>query len=60
MFRCLFQHGDSTTRSISSQAAGLEQQFYVISPRLGDAMGNIDISDDVKAHIRSLRSQAAR
>jgi hypothetical protein len=49
------QHGDSTTRSISSQAAGLEEHFYVVSPRMGDTVGGIDISDDVKAHIRSLR-----
>lgn len=56
--RGFIQHGDSTTRSISSQAAGLEQYFYVVSPRLGDAVGGIAISDDVKAHIRSLRPAA--
>lgn len=55
--RRFIQHGDSTTRSISSQAAGLEDQFYVVSPRLGDAVGSIDVSDDVKAHIRSLRTR---
>jgi hypothetical protein len=51
------QHGDSTTRAISSQAIGLEAHFYVGSPRLGETVGSIDISDDVKAHIRSLRAQ---
>jgi len=55
--RSFIQHGDSATRSISSQAAGLEQQFYVVSPRMGDTAGSIDISDDVKEHIRSLRLQ---
>jgi hypothetical protein len=30
-----------------------------VSPRLGDAVGSIDVSDDVKAHIRSLRTQRA-
>jgi hypothetical protein len=50
------QHGDTATRSISSQAAGLEQYFYVISPNVGDTAGGIAISEDVKAHIRSLRS----
>ena len=54
--RGFIQHGDSATRSISSQAAGLEQFFYVISPRLGDASGGISISEDVRAHIRNLRS----
>ena len=53
--RGFIQHGDSTTRSIASQAAGLEQYFYVVSPRLGDTVGGIAISEDVKAHIRSLR-----
>ena len=53
--RRFIQHGDSTTRSISSQAAGMEEHFYVVSPRLGDTLGGIEISDDVKAHIRSLR-----
>lgn len=48
------QHGDAATRAISSQAAGLEKQFYVISPRLGEAAGNIRISDDIKTHIRRL------
>jgi len=57
--RRFIQHGDSTTRSISSQVVGLEEHFYVVSPRLGDTVGNIDISDDVKAHIRSLRTQRA-
>jgi hypothetical protein len=54
--RSFIQHGDAATRSISSQAAGLEQHFYVVSPRLGDTVGGIDISDDVRAHIRSLRA----
>jgi hypothetical protein len=58
--RRFIQHGDWTTRSISSQAAGLEEYFYVVSPRLGDTAGGIEISDDVKAHIRSLRTQRAR
>jgi hypothetical protein len=57
--RQFIQHGDLTTLSISSQAAGLEEHFYVVSPRLGDTVGSIDISDDVKAHIRSLRIQRA-
>jgi hypothetical protein len=57
--RRFIQHGDSTTRSISSQAVGLEEHFYVISPHLGDAFGGIDISDDVKAHIRNLSTQRA-
>jgi hypothetical protein len=55
--RQFIQHGDLATLSISSQAAGLKEQFYVISPRLGDTVGSIDISDDVKAHIRNLRNQ---
>jgi hypothetical protein len=58
--RRFIQHGDSTTRSISSQASGLEAHFYVVSPRMGDAVGSIDISEDVKAHIRSLRAQRAQ
>ncbi len=54
------QHGDTATRAISSQAAiGLERQFYVVSPRMGDTVGGISISDDVRAHIRSLRTQRA-
>ena len=57
--RQFIQHGDLTTLSISSQAAGLEEYFYVVSPQLGDTLGNIDISDDVKAHIQSLRTQRA-
>src|ERR1700687_1173793 len=57
--RRFIQHGDSTTRAISSQAIGLETHFYVVSPRLGDTVGRIDISDDVKAHIRSLRGRRA-
>ncbi len=57
--RQFIQHGDSTTLSISSQAAGLEEHFYVVSPRLGDTVGSINISDDVKAHIRRLRIQPA-
>jgi len=55
--RRFIQHGDSTTRSISSQAAGMEKHFYVVSPRMGATAGNIDISDDIKSHIRSLRIQ---
>jgi hypothetical protein len=55
--RRFIQHGDATTRSISSQAAGLESYFYVVSPRMGDAVAGIDISDDIKAHIRSLHSR---
>ena len=58
--RRFIQHGDSATLSISRQAAGLKGQFYVVSPRLGDAVGGIEISDDVKAHIRSLRNQGGR
>ena len=58
--RRFIQHGDSTTRSISSQAVGMEEHFYVVSPRLGDTAGGIDISDDVKAHIRNLRAQRAQ
>ena len=57
--RRFIQHGDSTTRSISSQAVGLEEYFYVVSPRMGDTVGGIDISDDIKAHIRSLQNQRA-
>jgi hypothetical protein len=57
--RQFIQHGDLATLSISRQAAGLEKHFYVVSPRLGDTVGGIDISDDVKAHIRSLRIQRA-
>jgi hypothetical protein len=57
--RRFIQHGDAATRSISSQAAGMEKLFYVISPRMDDAVGGIDISDDVKAHIRSLRALRA-
>jgi hypothetical protein len=58
--RSFIQHGDAATNGISRQAIGLETQFYVVSPRLGDTVGSIDISDDVKAHIRSLRGQPAR
>src|SRR4051812_28024248 len=50
------QHGDAATRSISAQAAGLDAHFYVVSPTLGDTAGGIDISEDVKAHIRNLRT----
>jgi hypothetical protein len=56
--RGFIQHGDAATRSISSQAAGMEEHFYVVSPRLGDAAGGIDIGEDVKAHIRQLRTRA--
>jgi hypothetical protein len=56
--RRFIQHGDSATRSISSQAGGLEEQFYVVSPSLGDTVGSIDIKDDVKAYILSLRTRA--
>jgi hypothetical protein len=55
--RSFIQHGDSTTRGISRQAIGLETHFYVVSPRLGGTVGSIDISDDVRAHIRSLGGQ---
>jgi hypothetical protein len=55
--RRFIQHGDSATRSISSQAAGLEELFYVINPGMGDTVGGIGISDDIKAHIRSLRTR---
>ncbi len=58
--RSFIQHGDAATRSISKQAIGLETQFYVVSPRLGDTAGGIDISDDVRTHIRSLRVQRTR
>jgi hypothetical protein len=58
--RSFIQHGDSATSGISRQAIGLEADFYVVSPRLGDTIGGINISDDIKAHIRSLRSQRAR
>jgi hypothetical protein len=54
--RRFIQHGDSATRAISSQAAGMDEHFFVVSPRLGDTVGGIHISDDVKAHIRSLRT----
>lgn len=57
--RSFIQHGDSATNGISKQAIGLESQFYVVSPRLGDTVGGIQISEDVKAHIRSLRAQRA-
>jgi hypothetical protein len=53
------QHGDAATRAISSQAAGLETQFYIFSPRLGDTVGGISISEDVRTHIRNLRTQRA-
>ncbi|HEX3745169.1 MAG TPA: hypothetical protein VHW09_14595 [Bryobacteraceae bacterium] len=53
------QHGDVATRGISRQAIGLEAYFYVVSPRLGDTAGGMNISEDVKAHIRSLRAEAA-
>jgi hypothetical protein len=57
--RQFIQHGDSITSAISRQAIGLEAQFFVVSPRLGDAVGAININDDVKDHIRSLRAQRA-
>jgi hypothetical protein len=57
--RSFIQHGDSATLAISSQAAGLDSQFYVVSPRLGDTAASIKISDDVKDHIRRLRVQPA-
>ena len=56
--RGFIQHGDSATRGISNQALGLEKQFYVVRPRLGDTVGSISISDDVQDHIRRLRSNA--
>jgi hypothetical protein len=55
--RLFIQHGDSATLSISKQAAGLDQHFYVVSPRLGDTAGGIDVSDEIKAHIRTLRAR---
>lgn len=58
--RNFIQHGDLTARGISRQAIGLETHFYVVTPRLGDTVGSIGISDDVKAHIRRLRAQRAR
>jgi hypothetical protein len=58
--RSFIQHGDSATSSISRQAIGLEAQFYVVAPRLGDTAGGIEISDDVQAHIRRLRAQRTR
>jgi hypothetical protein len=58
--RRFIQHGDSITSGISKQAIGLEAQFFVVSPRLGDAVGGINISEDVKDHIRSLRVRRAR
>jgi hypothetical protein len=58
--RLFIQHGDSITRAISSQAAGLEKYFYVVSPKLGEAAGSINVSDDIKAHIRSLRALGMR
>lgn len=57
--RGFIQHGDAATRGISSQAIGLEAYFYVVSPRLGDEAASIDISDDVRTHIRNLRGQPA-
>jgi hypothetical protein len=58
--RGVIQHGDSATREISRHAIGLERYFYVVSPRLGDTVGTIGISDDVRAHIGRLRPQRAR
>jgi hypothetical protein len=58
--RLFIQHGDSRTRAISSQAAGLEEYFYVVSPRLGDTVGGIDIADDVKEHIRKISARRGR
>ena len=58
--RGFIQHGDAITGGISKQAIGLETLFYVVSPRMGDAVGNIAIADDVKEHIRRLRAQRAR
>lgn len=52
--RSFIQHGDAATSGISKQAIGLETQFYVVSPRMGDTVGGIQISEDIKAHIRSL------
>lgn len=58
--RSVIQHGNSATRGISTHAIGLERYFYVVSPRLGDTVGTIGISDDVRAHIGRLRPQRAR
>jgi len=57
--RRFIQHGDPATLAISSQATGLETHFYVVTPRMGDTVGGIDIGDDVKAHIRRLRTKRA-
>ena len=54
--RQFIQHGDSRTRSISTQAAGMEAHFFVVSPSMGDTGGRIDISDDIKTHILRLRT----
>lgn len=58
--RNFIQHGDVITRGIAQQAAGLETLFYVMTPRMGEAVGGMRISDDVKAHIRRLKAQRAR
>ena len=55
--RRFIQHGDSITSGIAKQAIGLESLFYVVSPRMGDAVGSIQISEDVKDHIRRLKAQ---
>ncbi len=55
--RDFIQHGDAITSVISRQAIGLEAYFYVASPRLGDTVGSINVSDDIKDHIRHLRAR---
>jgi hypothetical protein len=52
--RGFIQHGDSATRGISRQAMGLEQHFYIVSPRLGETVGNIGVNDELRDHIRHL------
>jgi hypothetical protein len=58
--RSFVQHGDSATAAISNQAIGLEKHFFVVTPRMGHTAGRIDISDDVKAHIRRLGARRDR
>jgi hypothetical protein len=58
--RRFIQHGDTVTSAIVRQAVGLESLFYVVSPRMGDTVGSLRISDDVKEHIRRLRAQGKR
>ena len=55
--RSFVQHGHAATRAISKQAYGLERYFFVGTPRMGHTAGHIDISEDVKAHIRKLAAR---